>query len=67
MEFVVGTAELADVFGVSQRQIQNLVAAGVITNAGSAKAYRFDLREVVPQYAAYLMSGESLASWCGDV
>lgn len=66
MGFVVSTAELADMFSVSQRQVQNLVAAGVITNTGTAKSYRFDLREVVPQYTAYLMSGESLANWCKD-
>lgn len=66
-EFIVNTGQLADVFGVSTRQIENLVTAGVIEQVGTAKSFRFDLFTVVPQYATFLMSGESLRDWCADV
>ncbi len=66
-DYEVNSVELAATFGVSTRYIENLVAAGVITNSGTRKAYRFDLRMVVPEYATFLASGESLHNWCKDV
>lgn len=65
--YEVNSIELAELFGVSTRYIENLVAAGVITNSGTSRAYRFDVRTVVPEYATFLASGESLHNWCKDV
>lgn len=62
----ISSSELADIFGVSERQIERLVAGGVLEQIGTGKAYRFALETVVPQYAAFLMSGISLRDWAPD-
>lgn len=64
--FVVSSAELAEIFGISERQIERLVSGGVLDQIGTGKAYRFDLETVVPQYATFLMSGVSLRDWAPD-
>ena len=56
-QFLVSTQVLADAFGVSDRRILQLVEAGVIEAApGSGRARRFDLAQVVPQYAHFLLA-----------
>lgn len=65
-DYIVNTTQLAKLFGVSERQIEKLVTGGVIESCGTAKALRFDLQVVVPQYAAFLQTGISLREWCPD-
>lgn len=65
-KFIVSSLELAGLFGISERQIERLVAGGVLEQMGSGRAYRFDLETVVPQYAAFLTSGVSLRDWAPD-
>lgn len=67
-QFLVSTQVLADAFGVSDRRILQLVEAGVIEAApGSGRARRFDLSQVVPQYAHFLLAlaagGPRAGSW----
>ena len=54
-DFVVSTAQLADVFQLSERRIQQLCAAGVIDALPGSRAKRFDLETVVGQYAGFLI------------
>ena len=54
-DFVVTTAQLADIFQLSERRIQQLCAAGVIDSLPGSRAKRFDLETVVGQYAGFLM------------
>ena len=64
---IVNTSELADLFLVSERQVQRLVSAGVIEPIEpNARAYRFDLTEVVPQYCSFLESGIPMTQWAPD-
>lgn len=65
-KLVLNSAQLAELFGVSTRQVELLVAGGVLESCGTEKAYRFDLEIVVPQYAAFLMSGSPLKNWAPD-
>lgn len=45
------TADLADLFGVSVRQVELLANGGVLENIGSARAMRFrDLRRDRPAF-----------------
>lgn len=62
-QLIVSSADLAEIFGISERQIERLVVGGVLEQNGTERAYRFDLETVVPQYAAFLMSGASLRDW----
>lgn len=62
-QFVVSSAELAEIFGISERQVERLVSGGVLEQIGTERAYRFDLETVVPQYAVFLMSDISLRDW----
>lgn len=58
------TARLADLFDVSERQVQRLVQAGVIEPCDNGrKPYEFDLTVVVPQYIAFLQSDVPLHMW----
>ena len=60
----VNTSTLAVIFDVSERQIQRLVKAGVISTCNEeGKPYRFDLTVVVVQYSLFLHSRSSLAQW----
>lgn len=65
-QLIVSSAELAEIFGISERQVERLVSGGVLDQIGTGKAYRFDLETVVPQYAVFLMSGASLRDWAAD-
>lgn len=61
---IVNTSKLADLFGVSERQIQRLVKAGVIETCNNGEHPRlFDLTVVVGQYATFLQSGIPLHQW----
>lgn len=61
---VVNTAKLANLFGVSERQIQRLVKAGVFEPCNDgARPYLFDLTVVIRQYATFLQSGIPLHQW----
>ena len=60
------TSELANLFNVSERQIQRLVEGGVIEPIGGKKPFRFDLETVVPQYCSFLESGAPLSKWAPD-
>lgn len=62
----VNTEVLADLFGVSERQIERLVAGGVLDHIGTGRAYKFDLTVVVQQYATFLTSGVPLKDWAAD-
>ena len=64
--YIVNSAQLAKLFGVSERQLEKLTADGVPESCGTARALRFDLQVVVPQYTAFLQSGTSLREWCPD-
>ena len=58
------TAKLANLFGVSERQVQRLVKAGVIEPCDNGrKPYEFDLTVVVPQYISFLQSDVTLDMW----
>lgn len=63
---IVSSAELAEIFGISERQVERLVSGGVLDQIGTGKAYRFDLVTAVRQYAAFLMSDISLRDWAPD-
>ena len=63
---IVSSAELAEIFGISERQVERLVSGGVLEQIGTVTAYRFDLETVVPQYAVFLMSDISLRDWVSD-
>ena len=65
-KWIKTTAELADLFHVSERQIQRLVAAGVIEPVSDEKPFRFDLDIVVAQYANFLQSGIPMSKWAPD-
>lgn len=65
-QFIVSSAELAEIFNISERQVERLVSGGVLEQIGTGKAYRFDLETVVPQYAVFLMSDISLRNWVSD-
>ena len=65
-DYIVSTAQLAELSGISDRQIEKLVSGGVLEHCGSERAYRFDLATAVRQYAAFLMSGISLRDWAPD-
>ena len=60
------TSELADLFSVSERQVQRLVEGGVIEPIGNKKPFRFDLETVVPQYISFLESDVPLSKWAPD-
>ena len=54
----VNTSTLADIFEVSERQIQRLVKAGVISTCHEErKPYLFDLSVVIIQYLLFLNPG----------
>ena len=65
--FFVKTDTLAHVFGLSSRRICQLVEAGVLepSSPPGVKPRVFDLRDCVPQYATFLLSGIALADWAG--
>ena len=64
---VVTTSELADIFQVSERQVQRLVEHGVIEPLDSgARSYRCDLDESVRLYCVFLASGVPLSRWAPD-
>ena len=65
-QFIVSSTELAEIFNISERQVERLVSGGVLEQIGTERAYRFDLETVVPQYAVFLMSGVSLRDWAAD-
>lgn len=65
-QFIVSSAELAEIFGISERQVERLVSGGVLEQIGTGKAYRFDLETVVRQYAVFLMCDISLRDWAPD-
>ena len=68
LEQVAATAaDLADLFGVSMRQVELLARAGVLVNVGTSRALRFRLVDACQQYCTYLLSGASLREWCRDV
>lgn len=46
--------ELANLFGVSVRQIQRLTLDGIIEPIGNDRPYKYDLQTVCPQYCKYL-------------
>lgn len=48
--------ELAELFGVSARQIQRLTLDGIIEPVSNDRPYKYDLRKVCPQYCKYLES-----------
>lgn len=63
----VNTEILAMLFGVSERQIQRLVKAGVITACNDGqKPYKFDLCVVCPQYMVFLSSRVPMHEWAPD-
>ena len=63
----VNTADLAKIFGVSERQIQRLVKAGVIEPCNNGeKPYQFDLLVVCPQYMVFLSSSIPMGEWAPD-
>ena len=67
LNMIMNTIELAEVFSVSERQIQRLVAAGVIEPIDyHAHAYSFELDVVVPQYIRFLESGIFISKWAPD-
>ena len=58
------TARLAELFCISERQVQRLVSAGVITPCDNGKKpYEFDLTVVGPQYFTFLQSDIPLHQW----
>ena len=60
----VNTATLADIFDVSERQIQRLVKAGVMSTCNQeGKPYLFDLTVVIIQYLLFLKSGIPINKW----
>lgn len=59
----VSSVELAEIFGISERQIERLVSGGVLEQIGTEKAYRFNLETATQQYAVFLMSDVSLRAW----
>ena len=60
----VNTSILAELFGVSERQVQRLVQAGVIEPCNNGrKPYEFDLTIVCPQYFNYLQLDLPLHKW----
>lgn len=66
-EIIVSTSELADIFDVSERQIQRLVKAGVLEPKDEGHIpYKFDLGTVTTQYAVFLQSGISISNWAPD-
>lgn len=65
-QFIVSSAELAEIFGISERQVERLVSGDVLDQIGTGKAYRFDLETAVQQYAVFLMSDISLRDWAPD-
>lgn len=65
-QLIVSSAELAEIFNISERQVERLVSGGILEQIGTATAYRFDLETVVPQYAVFLMSDISLRDWAPD-
>ena len=62
-QVAVSTSDLADLFGVSTRQIELLANGGVLENIGSTRAMRFRFVDAVRHYTVYLMSGASLRDW----
>ncbi len=50
---LVGTAEIADYFGMTERRVQQLVRDETI-HAAKSRPYKFDLRETVREYVGYL-------------
>lgn len=46
--------EIADIFGVSVRQIQRLTLDGIIDATTDKRPYRYDLEKVARQYCAFL-------------
>lgn len=65
-QLIVSSSKLAEIFGISERQVERLVSGGVLEQIGTGKAYRFDLETAVRQYAAFLMSGVFLRDWAPD-
>jgi len=64
----VNTATLAYIFDVSERQIQRLVKAGVIsTCTEDGKPYLFDLTVVIIQYSQFLYSGIPMNKWAPSI
>ena len=59
----VDTKTLAELFGKSERYIQLLVKAGVLESCGTERKLRFDLYQVVGQYASFLQSDVPLNEW----
>ena len=60
----VNSNRLAELFCISERQVQRLVSAGVITPCDDGKKpYEFDLTVVGPQYFTFLQSDVSLHQW----
>lgn len=58
------TARLAELFCISERQVQRLVSAGVITPCDNGKKpYEFDLTVVCPQYFTFIQSDVPLHMW----
>ena len=55
-ELIVGSAELADLFGVSRTTIADLVEAGTITNLPGKK---YQVRDCTRSYALHLRKGAS--------
>lgn len=51
---MVGSAVVADIFGVDPRRIQQLTKEGVLTATRQGHANRYDLFETVRQYIRYL-------------
>lgn len=62
----LNSGQLANLFGVSPRQIELLVAVGVLDHCGTAKNFRFDLETAVSQYITFLQSGSSLRDWTSN-
>lgn len=67
MKVMMGAAELADLFGVSARQIELLTRHGVLENRGTTRRLLFDVAEATREYCNFLQSGVSLRDWCPDV
>lgn len=51
---IVKTGEVAKLFGVDNRRIQQLTQEGVISGFKEGQAYRYNLTETVQQYIRYL-------------
>ena len=62
MQQLIGSsAELAEIFNISERQVERLGSGGILEKNGTATAYRIELETVVPPYAVFLVSDISLS------